>query len=304
MVATPAYPVPHFFIVGAPKCGTTALYTYLLAHPAVFLPRDPKSPDAYIGLNYKEPHFFASDLHWRGYTHDPAVYARLYAEAPAGALLGDASVHYLYSREAIANIRQHRPEAKIIAMLRHPVDLIYSLHGQHRYSLAEPEPDFVRALALEDTRPFPLIYRPVARLGEQLERLYQHFPREQVHLIWHEDFKRDTAGEVQRACQFLGIGPCPLERFTPENPQKHLHSRALQRLLLWRPRGLQRLVRRVLPADLRHRVAMGIIGLNQVARPRPKMDAALRRQLIAEYADDIRLLARLTGRDLDHWMEP
>ncbi|KAF0094679.1 MAG: sulfotransferase [Puniceicoccaceae bacterium 5H] len=302
MVAGLNHPVPHFYIAGAPKCGTTALYAYLSAHPRLFLPHDPKDATAHSGLNYKEPHFFAPDLLWRDYTQDPAVYASLYAAAPLEALLGDASVFYLYSQRALPRIRELRPEAKIIVMLRHPVDLLYSLHGHYRYSLAEPEPDFARALELD--RPFPLVYRPVARLGAQLQRVYRLFPRDQVHVIWHEDFAADTAACVAETCRFLGVEPPARGDFARHNAQKQLRSPTLQRLLLWRPRAAQRLARQLLPARLRHRAATALLDLNRREQARPPLDPQVRATLTRDFADDIALLAELTGRSLDHWMKP
>ena len=109
---------PDFFIVGAPKCGTTALYEYLRQHPAVFMPF------------HKEPLFFGDDLtrrYGRLTLHD---YMRLFKDAKPGQRVGEASAWYLYSRSAAAEIKAYAPDAQIIVMVRNPVDMMYAEHSQ------------------------------------------------------------------------------------------------------------------------------------------------------------------------------
>src|SRR5438093_1590857 len=110
--------LPTFFIVGAPRCGTTALYTYLRQHPDLFLPEN------------KEPHFFGSDLYHPGFVRNLDEYLSLFLEAGNKKRAGEASVWYLYSRNAAAEIMAFCPSARIIAMLRNPVDMMYSNYCQ------------------------------------------------------------------------------------------------------------------------------------------------------------------------------
>src|SRR5438034_1403974 len=135
---------PTFFLVGAPKCGTTALYAYLQKHPGLFLPP-------------KEQHFFGSDLYPPERPHDEADYLRPFASAPAGVQLGEASVWYLYSRLAAQEIKRFSPEGRIIVSLRNPVDMIYSLHSHVTWAGIERVQPFERAIRMEmDTgRPLP-----------------------------------------------------------------------------------------------------------------------------------------------------
>ncbi len=122
---------PNFFIVGAPKCGTTALYEYLRPHPSIFMPR------------HKEPHYFASDLGTYPFIKTLDDYRRLFDGAgPQHLRVGEASVYYLRSTTAIANIRAFNPDAKLIAMFRNPVEMVHSLHSQLLYVAEENESDF------------------------------------------------------------------------------------------------------------------------------------------------------------------
>ena len=134
---------PDFFIIGAPKCGTTALVSYLSEHPDVFMSEP------------KEPHFFADDFpHYKKYIPTIDAYERLFEDAalkPA-TRVGEASVWYLYSEYAIKNIHKYRPDAKLIVMLRDPVEVMQSLHKQLLWTMDENQPSFEKALELMPMR--------------------------------------------------------------------------------------------------------------------------------------------------------
>ena len=132
--------LPNFFIVGAPKCGTTALYAYLAQHPDVFM-SDPK-----------EPHYFGSDLDFR-YRRRPSdqQYRSYFAGAGDRRRIGEGSVWYLYSECAADEIGQAVPDARIIVMLRDPVEMIPSLHSQFVYNGHE-DLALADALAAEEDR--------------------------------------------------------------------------------------------------------------------------------------------------------
>ncbi|MFQ5570582.1 MAG: sulfotransferase, partial [Rhodothermales bacterium] len=110
---------PDFFIVGAPKCGTTAMFRYLQEHPEIYLPK-------------KEFHHFGSDLrppNYQGRNRDRAVYLSLFAGVTTEKRIGEASVWYLYSKKAAREIKAFAPEADVIIMLRNPVEMMYSLYS-------------------------------------------------------------------------------------------------------------------------------------------------------------------------------
>ena len=145
---------PNFFIVGAAKCGTTSLYRYLRQHPDVFMPEQ------------KEPNFFGSDLSYRFPRISQARYLSCFAKAKGETRIGEATTIYLYSEKAAEEIKAFSPEAKIIIMLRNPVDVLYSYHSQQLYSGNEDIPDFEEALRAE-----------VDRLGRLLGRDLSHWSR-------------------------------------------------------------------------------------------------------------------------------
>jgi hypothetical protein len=295
---------PNFFVVGAPKCGTTSLYDYLRQHDQVFM------------TALKEPHYFATDLHYRGYVRDHDAYARLYSSANNQLRLGEASVWYLYSERAAGNIRAEIGEAKIIAMLRNPVDFLHSLHNQLLISCSETITDFVEALDAETDRlaglRLPrseydtkrLYYSRVVDFATQLERYFSAFGRDNVHIVFHEDFKRDTLGEYRRCLEFLDVD----STFRPElevlNRSKRVHSRKLQSLLR-RPKPVIRTAARsFVPTPIRHRLIRHLRRINTFEQPRAPIEPATRALLVERFRPQVERLSELLGRDLSDWLEP
>ena len=137
-------------------------------------------------------------------------YEALFDPAPPGTLRGEATVFYLYDRDAQARIRTLVPEARLIAVLRDPVERAHSNWAHLRGAGLEPEADFGTALSLEPSRIAAgwahfWHYAAQGRYGEQVEHLYGLFPREQVLLIRYREL-RDTPGETaDRVCRFLGV---------------------------------------------------------------------------------------------------
>jgi len=188
---------PNFFIVGAPKCGTTALSEYLKSHPQAFF------------SDIKEPNYFNTDFsesfrtqNARRFLRNEGDYLTLFRQATEQhRAIGEGTVWYLYSQEAIKNIQTFNPNSKIIVMLRNPIDLAYSLYRQQVYSFHEKVDDFETAWRLQERRergesiprnclePKVLLYQKICMLGSQLNRLYKVFPKDQVATIFFEDFK-------------------------------------------------------------------------------------------------------------------
>ncbi len=199
--------IADFFIVGAPKCGTTSLQRYLLGHPEVFIVMRPK-----------EPQFFAADEAARfgmRYPDDLSHYEALFAAAGKAKRLGDASTSYLEAPEAPGRIHEFNPEARIIVMLRDPVAMMHSLHSMRVSAGLERMTDFSAALEDERRRPgfgqvgdqSSIRYRDRVRFSEMLPAWFETFGRERVHIVLLEDFAKDTAGEFRKVLEFLDVDP-------------------------------------------------------------------------------------------------
>ncbi len=295
-------PAPSFFIVGAPKCGTTSLNDYLRQHPDIFIPER------------KELHHFGGDLHFaKSVRPTRAEYLAHFAAAQPGQIGGEASVWYLFSRLAAQEIRDFCPAAKIIIMLRSPADMMHSLHSQYLFESNEDLTDFSAALDAEEDRSqgrrLPpnsnyregLLYRRVAHFAEQVGRYLNVFPREQIHVIDFADFSQETPRVFAEVLEFLGVDSSFRCEFEVRNPNKQIHSRTLHTFLN-NPGRLSILLGRLIPQSLRRSLVSRLKKANSPAAPRPPLDARLRAELNREFAPEVERLGKLVGKDLSKWL--
>lgn len=292
---------PDFFIVGAFKAGTTALYEYLRAHPQVFM----SVP--------KEPMYFGHDLtpRYRRMTADE--YLALFRAARSDQRAGEASPWYLYSTGAPVEIDAFAPQGKVIVMLRNPVDVMYAQHSQLVFNQREDLTDFAAALAAEDDRrrgqrvpadairPEALYYRHSVRFGEQVMRYLDVFGRERVHFVVFDDLIADPRSVYRGTLEFLGVDPDFDVDLSVYNPNKEPRSGRAQRLIFAPPRPLRALFGRLRQVPLAHRVRDALVSSNSRRAKRATMDEGLRAQLTAEFAPQVAELGTLIGRDLSAW---
>jgi hypothetical protein len=296
---------PNFFIVGAPKCGTTALYEYLRHHPNIFMSQ------------LKEPHFFAKDLGSYPAVKTLEDYTKLFADRGEEHLrVGEASVYYLRSSVAISNIREFNPDARIIAMFRNPVEMVYSLHSQLLYVSEETVSDFETAWRLQDRRrqgldlppasrgAFLVQYQEVGRFGTQTQRLLSAFPREQVKLILYDDFAASPKDVYDEVIRFLGIPHDNRTDFPPINENKRARMDWLRNFYRKPPPALRDAVRglkRAVGAEGITAVQQKIVDFNTVKARRAPLTPELRAELVEAFRDEVALLSRQLNRDLSHW---
>jgi hypothetical protein len=292
---------PVFFLVGAPKAGTTAMYAYLRAHPGLFLPER------------KELRFFGSDLEIRDRQPlSTEQYLAYFADAPADAVVGTGYVWYLYSRSAASEIARFSPAARILAMLRNPIDMLPALHGEHLTNGNEDIRDFTAALDAEPERragrripphahlPQGLWYTDVPRYAEQLERYFAAFGRERVHVIVFDDFVADTAAAYRSTLQFLGVddGFRPAA-FEAVNASRRIRSERLRHFLARPPRPLRTAIHYLVPARVRRSAHERAKRLNVVAARREAVPAHTMERLRTEFAPEVRRLSALLDRDFE-----
>ena len=298
---------PNFFIIGAPKSGTTSLYEYLEGHPDVFM-----SP-------VKEPFYFSVDVstgarHRLRYAPGHAEYLELFANAGEQARVGEASTTYLVSHEAPSLVKAFAPDALLIAMLRNPVEMVQSLHNERVSQGAEPITDLEEALAADDDRragrrlppgatPLGAVYRDNARYGEQLERWLAFFDRDRLHTVVFDDFTADTVGQFAQVLSAMGVdADYRPASFGARNASHRLRRGPIRAVLESRPTAFVR--RRALPAvvgeDRAARLARRFRHSRVVRRDNPRQPIAddLRRRLEDDFAPDVARLSELLGRDM------
>ncbi|MBS3820271.1 MAG: glycosyltransferase [Planctomycetes bacterium] len=294
---------PNFFIVGAPKSGTSALSQYIDEHPNGFL------------CAWKEPNYFSTDFPSHRLARTEKQYLSLYARArDHHQAVGEASVWYLYSETAARNIHRFDPDARIVIMLRNPVQMIRSLHTQMVRDFAETEEDFERALDLEPQRragklperrykvydPSTYLYTDVGKYAHQVRRYYNVFPAEQIKVIIFDDFVADTKAVYEESLQFLGLPPDGRTHFPRVNPAETYRWPRLARLMFdfWQTASsIKRRLDIVYPLGI-----WPMLRWFSVEPAAPEaMPAALRERLSDVFRDDVRELSQMLGRDLTHW---
>jgi hypothetical protein len=303
---------PNFFVAGVPKCGTTAIYEYLLSHPNIFLPQS-------VGgsVKQKEPHFFADDLPGIRLFDSEEAYLNLFADATdCHTAVGEASVMYLFSNIALEKIKWKYPESRIIIMLRNPLQAVFSFHQElyncHTENLAE----FSEAWAAQESRalgrnipkgcpnPNALQYREVFRYAPQLEKLWRIFPREQTMIVVYDDFARDTRRVYQKILRFLNVPDDGRDTFERVNESKRNRSRLLSQLLFRPPakvRSAAEWLKQKAGIDYTQ-VAITLTKLNQEPYSRPILPADLQQELKDSFEPDVMQVSRLLDRDFSHWL--
>jgi hypothetical protein len=301
-------PLPNFFLIGAPKCGTTALYHALRQHPDIFMGRV-KEPN-YFTFNGNCPpvmpgpggRYWSRTSVWR-----PADYLRLYAADSFHRVIGDASTFYLLSPDAAQGIASAAPRSKIAAVLRQPAERAYSSYLYMREKGAEHAPTFAQALAEEPSRIrqgyFPCLYHQKNGFYcESLTRYYSRFAPNQIKIYLYEDWNHSPEPLLADLFQFLEVDPAfapTLRRSNvtriPRSRRLHYIARHPEWLGAKIPWGRVPPIRRAFSAlvsrlDTRYNLAVP-----------PPLDPNIRASLTKGYREDILKLQELIGRDLGHW---
>ena len=307
--------LPNFFVVGAAKSGTTSLGQYLAEHPQIYM-----SP-------IKEPSYFACDaiadfplIGWSknqrgleksldgpmqdrrgGCVLDWEQYLKLFRNVSQEIAIGEASTAYLISARAPGEIRESIPEARIIIMLRSPVErafstyLMFCRNGRLRASFS----DVIRSDGTTEMAEWRRMTLETRKIAKGVERFINVFPSAQIRWYFYEDFSQDTLGTMRSIYRFLGVdpqfNPNVRRRYNegslPRGPRLH---RALHATNLWS------LANRLVPQSARPLVRRVLFHTSV----KPRISALDRSCLIDYFRDDVTELEHLVGRDLSHWLRP
>jgi hypothetical protein len=311
------------FIVGAPRCGTTTLASFLQQHPDVCFSA------------VKEPHFFSRDE----VAATPAdqleqvvaeeYWERFYGHCPADPqLYAEGSVTYLYVPERMGPILKLWPNAKFVIALRDPLSMLPSLHARLLVTGDETIRDFPTAWAKIAERaqgkslpkravdPRWLRYDWAGQLGQNVERFLAAVGRERCHIMLFDDLTSDPEGTYRELCRFLDIEPWPATDFSAQRINKTIRIGWLQRLLKRPPKA----IRTALAGEQFHkrekkvgtsespalaaffRLRKRLLEWNKVPVKRQPLDPKVREQIVERLRDDVILLSKVIDRDLSHWL--
>lgn len=302
---------PDFFVVGAPRCGTTSLCRFFAKNPQICFSRP------------KEPHYFAQLRSMPSPDELQRDYVERYFGHRHGGhrAVGEGSVSYLYSPEAIERIRHFNPEARFIVMLRNPLSMLPSYHLKMRFLLQEDKKDFAAAWRLQEARargeslpahcldPRTLMYGEVAKYGAHLERLFAIAGRERTHVVVFDDFVADQPATYRRALEFLGVDFDGRTEFKRRYESRIYRYRWLQELFfLPVARGTRidtgrRAARKDKDSGPKKRSWLKqLADWNTVSSPPSPLTSEMRAIVAEHLRADNELLGRLLQRDLRFWL--
>ncbi len=319
-------PLPSFLVIGAAKSASTSLHQYLKQHPHIYM-AGRKEPNYFAfeggvpdfrGPDDADPHAFAGREHrlrvakYAESITTEETYRALFDGARGETALGEASVSYLFFPEAATRIRETLPAAKLVALLRNPVDRAFSKFRQFRRDGLEPIADFGEALDAEEDRirdgwSPTWYYQRRGLYHEQLSRYTALFPPEQILVLLYDDFATDPQAVLRRIFRFLGVD----ENFAPNLSQRHnVSERNVQvprssRFHRWlhEPADLEAMAERRRPGvAARLRRAAVRANTRKIRWTHEPLSRALRERLVEEFRADVGALARLLGRDLSAWL--
>lgn len=304
--------LPNFLMIGAAKSGTTSLASYLNQHPQVFIPPNNKEPNFFIVEGLNLPPFGGSASSKRLYEKIYKLsitniedYQRLFEDPKGAKAIGEASVPYLYFPQAAERIKQYIPNVKMIAVLRNPIDRLYShyLMVREKY-LLEPL-DLPQALAQEKARirdnwGWDWHYAAMGMYHTQLQHYWTLFDPAQIKVLLYEDFCVDPVGTVQAICRHIEID----DAFIPDISRRSKVASKSKSLLLNRFLNNTNVIRagfeRLLPQSSYKRFIS--YGNRWNKMPVPPMPSDIREELRALFQDDILSLQDLIHRDLSTWI--
>jgi hypothetical protein len=311
------------FIVGAPRCGTTTLASFLRQHPAICFSA------------VKEPHYFAQiDL---GGLDDDVLRTRVneeYLQRFFGHCTGgegmraEGSVTYLYTPERMEPILRLWPNAKFIIALRDPLAMLPSLHARLLVTGDETITDFAnawdkigqrargRSIPRSAIDPRFLRYDEAGMLGSRVEQFFDVVGRERCHVVLFDDLAADPEAIYRQLCAFLDIEPSTGIKLKAKRAHKTFRFGWLQRLLKRPPKAVrtvlagQKFRQREKKLDAREgrtiaaifKVRKRLLDWNNVPAERQPLDPRVRREIIERLGDEVILLSQVIDRDLSHWL--
>lgn len=279
---------PNFFIIGAPKCGTTSLSAWLSEHPQIFL------------STIKEPHYFNQDMSYRN-IDKKVKYDKLFADADqvSHVAVGEASTWYLYSKQAIKNIEREYVKPKYIVMTRNPVEMAVSLHHHNLRTLNEDETDFEAAWMLQSKRKEGLCipktcmdasflqYKEVCSLGTLLNNLYNEVDEQRILHISLDSLKDNPQKEYLKILKFLEVDNDDRQNFDVANEARGYKYKSIQKLLK---------IGKNIKLSLGINKTFGLAKYNDKALKKRKLEPSFESYLSNVFLEEIKILKKLSER--------
>lgn len=293
-----------FFIIGGPKCGTTALAQYLDSHSAICFSQP------------KETWFFSNDLYplWQNTNSVEDYHKKFFKHynSTTHKCVGEGTPLYMFSKTALSNILDYNSDAKFIVMLRNPIDMAYSYHSQLCFNGVHHEDvnDFEKAWSIQKERkdgfslpknviePQVLQYKEICSLGNQVKILLDRVNSDKIQFILFDDFKLNTESEYNKVLDFLNIEKDSQVSFKKINQNKEWNNHFSRNLFL----SIRKLI-------IKYKLSLNLGILKKIKsflikkKPRKKLSTEFQRKLSKEFKSDNNLLSECLKKDLSKWLD-
>ncbi|MEP7128324.1 MAG: sulfotransferase domain-containing protein [Chitinophagales bacterium] len=290
--------LPNFLLVGAGKSATRSLYNYMIQHPDVFMPK------------VKEPQFFvAAEVQdriqkWIG---DYDQYVKLFEGSNGKKAIGEASVMYLFFyKAAIENIKKYLgTDVKILMILRNPVERAYSAYNFVHVNNPEEKYSFEDALALEEERyanhsTLFMQYKSMGLYADAVKAYLDNFSN--VHIMWYDEFRSNPQEVLKGVFKFLEINTDVSIDYTRQwNKGGKKWKNPVLRWLFMSDNIFKQGYKLFFPK--RKGVRTNEFFTKNFMEKTAPMKPETRRQLIDYFRNDIGKLSKVTGRNLEHWLQ-
>ena len=310
---------PNFLIVGAVKAGTTSLHEYLQMHPQVYMSPVKETnyfSDAdmlfdHFNVDYRQDINVALDKYLAGpmdtkihiaHVRTAEQYALLFKNVSNELAIGEVSNSYLYCPGTAARIRAELPDAKIVMILRNPIERLYSQFLMNVKLGKIAERDLLKEIAADQAKAIKgwgvsHLYLEVGAYYAQVKRYFDLFPKEQIKVMFYDDYKLDPKAAMRDLFTFLGVDPA----FEPDMSQRYNEAGMPRfgKLNYWLTQiGVYGLVKRLFSAGLKEKLKSLIYTRKNIPTIQPEEKA----WLVEYYKVDVQNLSKLINKDLNHWL--
>lgn len=310
--------LPNFFVVGAAKSGTTSLYEYMKMHPQIYMAPIKEThhfstdidntkfrPNYARSLNKDLTRFLETDMEdgiFHAFVKDRAQYIKLFRNVKNEKAIGEITNSYLYSKEAARNIHSTFPDAKVIMMLRNPIDRAFS-HYLMDLRIGYETADFMTAVKKDMARDpkgwgISNLYIEIGMYAEQVKRFVEVIPEQQRRIYIFDDFKKDAGAVVKDMFSFLGVeADVDIDFSQKFNPSFIPKNKLIGKL------NTQKKVKDWLKGVLPKSVKSKFKKTFYTDKDLPRITAEEKRFLAGIFRDDVMKLGKLLNRDLSKWVE-
>ncbi|MGD1900441.1 MAG: sulfotransferase [Phormidesmis sp.] len=296
--------LPNFLIFGVQKSGTTSIYSYLKQHPQVYT-----SPR-------KETDFFCRDLTQPVPADEPRFtkggrkriltvedYESLFSGVTSERAIGEASPNYLFRHEqAVPGIKAYVPEAKLIAILRNPVERAYSDYLMHVRDVVGNRKPLATQVAVDADSSHTLLK---GRYYEGMKHFLEAFGPDQVKVFLYDELRKDAAELMQQLYEFIGVDSTfEVDTGRRQQTAQVPKSQTIQQVLQTNNPLRQvagSVLRQVMPIEKRQQLRSRLLAANATGKEDLPLSAEDRQLLEDYYRDDVRRLQDLLDRDLSQW---